>query len=265
MKQDSNEAKQLAALLKRLSSKYKPEAPPACDPVMQMVVGFMQWNATFEQADQAVNRLMAEVVDVNDLRVSLEYELLASLGEDYPQSHERIARLREALNEIYVREHAMEMRSVASQGKKDQRHYLDTLPGMTPYVAALVMLLSFGGHAVAVDDKLAAMLVEEGVLEAGTTPEEAEAKLQRMIKADDAVETHLLLQAWADDSPMPKGALAETAAAEAAATQTPAAKTTKSSKSGKPAASKTTKTAKKATKKATKKASKTAVRRAKKK
>lgn len=264
MKQDSNEAKQLAALLKRLSSKYKPETPPACDPVMQMVVGFMQWNTTHEQADQAVDRLMAEVVDVNDLRVSLEYELLASLGEDYPQSHERVARMREALNEIYVREHAMEMRSIASKGKKDQRHYLDTLPGMTPYVAALVMLLSFGGHAVAVDEKLAAMLAEEGVLEAGTTPEEAEAKLQRMIKADDSVETHLLLQAWADDSPMPKNALAVTAVPVAAATET---KPAKSSQSEKPAPSKPTaaKSAKKTTKKTTKKASKTAVRRAKKK
>lgn len=199
MKQDSQHAKHLAALLKRLKSQYSPEEPPPRDPTLQMVVSFLQWQASRKQAEKALERIMAVMVDVNDLRVSLEHEVLDALGEDYPLARERIARLREALNEVYVREHAVEMRSIAGKGKKEQRNYLDTLPGMVPYVAAEVMLLSFGGHAAPVDHKLVGLLVKEDVLEPGTEPDAAEGSLQRMIKADDGLQAHLLLQAWSDD------------------------------------------------------------------
>lgn len=243
-------AKKLASLLKRLRSQYTPEEPPPRDPTLQMVVSFLQWQATRKLAEDAVARIMDVMVDVNDLRVSLEHEILHGLGEDYPQARERIARMREALNEVYVREHAVEMRSIAGRNKKEQRAYLDSLPGMVPYVAAQVLLLSFGGHAVPVDGRLLPLLEAEGVVDEGTSAEQAEASLQRMIKADENLQDHLLLQAWADD----KGGKFKPATSTAAAARTK--KTTK----------KTTKaTTKRTTKKTTKAVAATASRRAKKK
>jgi len=198
-KQDTSQGKTLASLLKRLGSHYNPEEPAPRDPVLQLVVAFLQWHATRKQAEDAIGRIMEHIVDVNDLRVSFEQEIVALLGDDYPLAHERIARMREALNEIYVREYDIQMRSIADKSKKEQRAYLDSLPGVPPYVAAQVMLLAFGGHAMPVDKKLIERLAEEEVLDADDDPQHAENVLLRLVRAEEALQSHLLLQAWADE------------------------------------------------------------------
>ncbi len=197
-KQDPATAKAFASLLKKCQADYNAEDPPPRDPVSQLVVSFLQWGATRTQAEDAFARLMDTMIDINDLRVSHPHELIALIGEDYPDATLRVIRMREALNEVYKREHDIQMNSIAGKGKKDQRAYLDTLPGIVPFVAAQVTLLSFGGHAMPVDEKLCRLLTEEKCLEQGTDVVEAEAYLVRLIKAGDALEAHLVLQAWAD-------------------------------------------------------------------
>ncbi|MEO1236132.1 MAG: hypothetical protein AAFX76_05020 [Planctomycetota bacterium] len=204
-KQSPATAKKFAALLKKaLSTHSGAEDPPPRDPVAQLVVGFLQWNATQAQAEDAFAALMAAMIDINDLRVSHPHELVEVLGEDYPDAAERVIRMRESLNAMYLREHDIHMHSVAGKGKKEQRAYLDGLDGIPPYVAAQVTLLSFGGHAVPVDDKLCALLIDAGCLDEGTTPADAESYLVRQIKAGDALEAHAALQAWADGQPDPR-------------------------------------------------------------
>ncbi|MEX0743980.1 MAG: hypothetical protein WD118_00145, partial [Phycisphaeraceae bacterium] len=100
--------------------------------------------------------------------------------------------------------------------------YLDTLPGITPYVAARVMLLSFGGHAMPVDRKLVVMLGDEGIFEHDAPADHVESWLQRHIKADEAVSAHLLFQAWADDHDVPDDVFAPAVSVEQAA-ESPAA------------------------------------------
>lgn len=233
VKNDTPEGKKLTALLKRLRSEYDVETPPTRDPVLELVYSFMLWEATQEEADAALERMMSAVVDVNDLRVSLEGEIVEMVGASYPLVHERVARLREAMYAVYVREHGMEMRSAASAAKKDQRAYLDSLPGMVPFVAARVMLLSFGGHAMPVDRKLVVMLGDEEVLEHDTPPDQAESWLQRHIKADDAMEAHVLFQSWADDHDVPAEVFAPAVSVKQAAQDAPTHVTpSKGSRSG---------------------------------
>ena len=199
-KTDTAQGKTLNSLVKQLDGSHSPDEPPARDPVLQLVVAFLQWEATRKQAEDALGRIMEHMVDVNDLRVSFEQEVLELLGEDYPNAHERVARMREALNDIYVREYAVEMHSIADKGKKDQRAYLDSLAGVPPYVAAEVMLVAFGGHAMPVDQKLIERLAEEQIIdENDTDPQHVENVLLRLVRADEAMHVHLLLQAWADD------------------------------------------------------------------
>ena len=147
--------------------------------------------------------------------------------------------------EIFEREHDYKMTSIASRGKREQREYLDTLPGIPPYVAGRVALLSFGAHAMPVDDRLLTLLIKAGVFEPGTTPADAEGWLTRQIKAGDAEPAYLMLQEWADGQRVTINTSPKPAAASVAK------KTTKK----KTAAKKTT-TKKKTTKKktATKKA-----------
>ena len=202
-KQEPNDAKKLATLLRRLKSQYKPEPPAERDAVLQLVSAFMHWEAGLNLGETALGRLMNSVVDVNELRVTLEHELVEVIGENYPLAHERIARMHEALNEIYTREYDVRMNTIASASKKEQRAYLDTLPGAPPYVAAEVMLVAFGGHAMPVDRKLVALLASEGVVSPRAEPAQVESWLLRQVKADDDVNTWTLLASWANDYELP--------------------------------------------------------------
>ncbi|MEM8738033.1 MAG: hypothetical protein AAGG38_06090 [Planctomycetota bacterium] len=224
-KQDPVTAKKFAALLKKaLAAHAGAEEPPPRDPIAQLIVGFLQWNATQASAEDAFTAIMDRVIDINDLRISHTHELVDFIGEDYPDAAVRVIRMRESLNAVYKIEHDIHMHSIAGKGKKEQRTYLDVLEGMTPYVAAQVTLMSFGGHAMPIDEKLCALLIGAGCLDEGTSPPEAEAYLTRQVKAGDALEAHLALQAWADTQADPRD---QAAAPSAAATATKTKKTTK--------------------------------------
>jgi len=231
MKQDSADAKNLKPLLQQLETRYKPEDPAASEPVTQLVIGMLQWEATRKQAEQAFSKLMNELVDINEIRVSQDYELVSLIGQNYPRVDERVARLRETLNAIFVKEHGVVMSSIVNSGKKEQRAYLDALPGVPPYAAAQVMLLSFGGHALPVDEKLVSLLAQEQVVSADTPPGKAEGSLLRQVKAADTLHAHTLLQAWADDHKPGKGGARPAKKKKVASRKTSAARSGGASKS----------------------------------
>lgn len=229
--------KAFATVLKKATSAYNGEEPDPMEPIAQLVFSFLTWNATSKQADTAFGKIMAQVVDLNELRVSHANEVIDLIGVRYPDAHRRVVRLLESMMEVFEREHDYKMTSVASKPKREQRDYLDTLPGIPSFVAARVSLLSFGAHAMPVDDRMLALLVKADVFEPETTPAEAEAWLMRQVKAGDSEQAYLALQAWADGQRVTLGA---------------AAKTTKSAKITKTTKKKVTKkTAKKTTKKTT--------------
>lgn len=240
VKTDSKQEKAFVALLKRAQTSHPAEEPAAVDPIVQLVLGFLAWNATRKQADHAFDKIMSSVVDLNELRVSHTHEIVAMIGVRYPGADARVMRMRESMMEVFAREHDFRMTSVKAKGKREQREYLDSLPAIPSYVAAQVALLSFGAHAMPVDDKLADQLIGEGVFEPGTTPAEMESWMLRHIKAGDALEAHLSLQEWSDHY-KPSAAARKKSAAKPT-TKKKTAKTTKTTK-------KTTK--KKTTKKAT--------------
>ncbi len=200
VKQDAKQAKAITSLVNKLISRFKPEEPPATDPVVQLVLSFLNWNSSARKTEEAYAKLMTELVDINELRVSSVDQILSIIGDSYPEGHARVVRMKQALREVFMREHALSFASVQGKGKKDQRAYLDSLPGITPYVAAQVTLISFNGHAMPVDEKLAILLEREGCVVAGTPIPEIEAFLMKQVKASDALRAHAALQAWADTS-----------------------------------------------------------------
>lgn len=202
MKHESRYAQAFEALLKQVRHERPADPPPERDPVTQLIIGFLEWNATRRQAEQAYEQLMEELVDNNDLRVSLPQELLTLIGAKYPQGLERVSRLREVLQEVYHREHAVSLRSLAGKPKKQVRAYLEGLPGITPYVSAQAMLLGFTVHAMPVDDRLGQLLIDAKVVDPKATVREIGQFIERRVKAGEMVATHLALRAWADVQPL---------------------------------------------------------------
>lgn len=220
-------AKALQSLLKSIKSKYQTPEIPERDALDEMIYSFLLWEATSAKADAAFKRILSSVVDHNELRVCKPQEMVAMIGKTYPRAEERAQRLKASLHELFLREFAVSLEKCAALPKRDARRYLDTLEGMLPYVSARVVLVRLGGHAVPVDDKLLSRLIDEEVMESGTDAVKAEGILDRHVKADDALRTHLLLQAWCDDpsSEPKKASKPKKAESKPAAGATPTATT----------------------------------------
>lgn len=237
--------KAFAAVLKKAKAALKDDAFDELEPIAELVFSFLMWNTTAKQADTAYGKIMAQVVDLNELRVSHASEVIELIGVRYPDAQRRVIRLLQSMMEIFEREHDYKMTSILSRSKRDQREYLDTLPGIPPFVAARVALLAFGAHAMPVDDRLLVLLVKAGVFDPETSVTEAESWLMRQVKADDSQHAYLALQAWADSQRVTLGTSSKTARATKAIKKTASKKT----------AAKKTATKKKAVKKSAKKTS----------
>lgn len=199
MKNATQCAKRLAALLKKLDTNQQSQLPDNDDPIAVLVQSFLMWEASTAKAIGAYENICSSVVDFNDLRVCMAHETVDIIGPRYPRALDRCQRLRAVLRDIYSREHAVNLDSLASMGKRDVRKYLESLEGMVPYVSARVLLLSFQAHAVPVDDQLRTQLIEAGAADTSVENEELATWLERQIKASDGESTHHALQAWIDE------------------------------------------------------------------
>lgn len=201
-------ARKLATTLKRLRTSYgaleREEwlAPfePIEDPlVMQLLFSFLAWEAGTSKAAHAMKKLLSSVVDINELRVCLPDETAGMLGERYPRAVERCVRMRTALNELYKREHAVTLKTVADMPKRDARSYLGSLEGMPGYVTGRMILLALGGHAFPLDERMRDVLTAEGCIPPVLPMDEAAAWLERQFRAGEAAPAYLLIEAWLND------------------------------------------------------------------
>lgn len=201
----TDRSKALASLLSKLRASTPPtkraadENPWPGDPLLrEFLRSFLLWESSTARAEAALARIESDFVDLNEFRVSLIAEMAGVLGAGAGKGEERMSRLKLALNEIFKREHALRLSSLAQRPKRESWTYLAELPGTPAFVAARTFVVGLAGHAFPIDERLRARLVSAGVLEAETTLEEAASQLERACKAGGAEEAHSLLQAWSD-------------------------------------------------------------------
>jgi hypothetical protein len=179
------------ALEQRAAGEPAPDEPsprPEDDPMVhELVRAFLMWDAPRAGVGAGLARLRSGVVDYNELRVCLPGELTALLGARYPNGGERCLRLRAALNEIFRRENGLVLAQLKDEPKRAARAYLDSLPGMVGFVAARVALVGCEAHAFPVDRTLLALLEAGGAVEPGLDPDAASSRLERAVRAGEAL------------------------------------------------------------------------------
>lgn len=194
------QTKKLDALIKRLttdaaSAGATPEAPEGADPLVhELIFAFLVWEAGGEHAREALATFQGEFVDYNEVRIGMSDELADLLPKRYPLASERCQRLRAALNTVFRREHKLSLASLAEAPKRESRAYLDSLEGMTPFVAARVTLLGLGAHAFPVDQRLVGVLSGAGACEGDDSPESVASRLERHYRAGQAAPAYLALE-----------------------------------------------------------------------
>lgn len=192
----------LKTLLKKLTKSVGVQTPHAQwdDPIEEFIWSFLLWDSTTAKAENALKRIRAGVFDYNELRVSLPGEIVALIGKRYPNAPERAVRLRAALDDIFRKENAVSLACLNQLTKREAKKALEAIDAAPSFVTNRVLLLSLGGHAVPLDERLHRLLIDADVLEPDTSLDDASAQLGRHIKAANAAQTHLLLQAWSEAS-----------------------------------------------------------------
>jgi endonuclease III len=174
------------------------DATAAHDPIATLVMSFLMWESTTDRAQTAYQHIRNSVVDFNELRVCMPHETVEIIGQRYPLALNRAQRLRAAMRNIYLREHAMNLDKHASGGKRDLRKYIESLEGMVPYVANRTLLLCFETHVLPVDEQLRTALIEAEVADASVEVPELATWLAMHVKAPEILNVHAALQKWMD-------------------------------------------------------------------
>jgi len=188
MKNATKHADQLRSLFKKLAKEHK--APPITPipAIVALVRGAMSFDVSDSRADDAMKAIDKEFVDLNELRVATDLEVQALLGQRYPLIEKRVAMITQALNNIFEREHTLNLERLKDISKRDARQFLRELPELHPFVDAYVMLMAFEGHAFPIDDDILAYLIDQEILDEGTTLAEAQKFVEHHLKADECYE-----------------------------------------------------------------------------
>ena len=183
--------------LKRLLSKAKNAENPfpgVTDATQVLIQSFLIWEWNGARASSTWSRMVEDVTDLNELRVTVVDDYLEYFGGGCPRAEERADRLRATLRGVFHREHSTDLSGPAGGPKKEFREYLDSLEGMTPFVAARTALISAGSHAVPIDERTLRLLVKSGVIDPDATVESASQTMSRLVTAANGLDSHLALQ-----------------------------------------------------------------------
>ena len=185
MKNATKFADTLRSVAKKAVREHKPEPKQPREPLPALVRAAMSYDVPDHKADDAMKAIEKEFVDLNELRVATELEVQELLGQRYPAIEERVTMITSALNNIFEREHTMNLERLKTISKRDARAFLRELPGIHPFVEASVMLYAFDAPAFPIDDEMLSYLVEEDAVEEGTSLGDAQKFVEHQLKGDE--------------------------------------------------------------------------------
>jgi endonuclease III len=194
MKNATKHADELRSLQKRLLKQFQPEPRQPQDPLKALVRGAMSYDVPDAKAEEAMRLIDKEFVDLNELRVATDLEIQELLGTRYPGIERRVAMITQSLNNIFEREHTLSLDRLKTISRRDARQFLRELPEIHPFVEAYVMLFSFDGHAVPLDDATLAYLREHGVIEDGATLDDGQRFVEHQVKAEECYDLYVVLR-----------------------------------------------------------------------
>jgi hypothetical protein len=200
MKSSNKIADEMRNLLRRLSRDGKPQTMTPLEPLMALVRGAMSYDVADGRAEDAMAMISKEFVDLNELRVATDLEIQGLLGVKYPEIKVRVAMITLALNSIFEREHTMSLERPKTLSTRDARQFLRELPEIHPFVEAFIMLSSFDGTAMPIDDMMLSFLKTQKAVADTATLDEAQRFLEHHLKAEEIYEAFRLIRRAASDA-----------------------------------------------------------------
>jgi hypothetical protein len=195
-------AKTYEKKIKKLLPSTKADKPPVDgleDPLRVLVEASLEENTAGQRG--RVAPAMAEIdrmfADLNDLRVAQAREVVECIGRDFPQARRKAQSIRQTLGAIYARRNALDASYMQEMTKRDLRRHLDEL-GLSPYVAASMMIRSMEGHGVPVDDDLRDCLELDEYIHPNSDIPDVQGFLERIVPSKIARSAHEELRRYLD-------------------------------------------------------------------
>ncbi len=197
MKQGTMYAGRIKKAFAKARADSKPvEAPPLDDPLHRLCISIFGVAVGDERGEKYTTRLLTQMVDWNEIRVSTVEEIETAIGTAPQMAKARCRSLLDAMHAVYECENVLSLDRLRDMGRRDARAYLEALEGVDDYAVASVTLWSLGGHAIPVDDRLLEALQVADLVHPLATRGEVQAFLERHISAADAKDFYFVMQTF---------------------------------------------------------------------
>lgn len=185
MKNATKHADALKQRFRKLTRDLEDEPRQSMEPLRALVVAILSFDVSDDDVADAIEKLDAEFVDLNELRVATELEVQDLLGVRFPRVEEKATLIRQTLGMIFDREAVLSFERFKTLKKPEIRAQLRSLPDLPPFVEAFVMMYAYDTPAFPVDSAILNWLRDEELVEPETTMEEAQRFVESHLKGDD--------------------------------------------------------------------------------
>lgn len=182
MKNATKYVEKLRSCFRRAVKDHKPQDRQSSEPLKALVRGIFSFDTSDAKADDAMKTIEKEFVDLNELRVATELELQELIGVRYSMIEKRTAMVNSILNNIFEREHTLNLERLKTISKRDARQFFRDVPDMHPFVEAYTMLFAYDGHSFPIDDEIYEYLKDEDVVDPDATVDEVQRFVEHQLK-----------------------------------------------------------------------------------
>jgi endonuclease III len=181
-----------------LRKKFGKQQPTPTEDVALQVLRFILLEASSQAAvDEAMRRIPAGFVDLNELRISFPEEI-AEVVPGVSHIQRKASRITQLFNAMFLRHNTMTWEFLRSYNIRDLRQYFEKIDGGDAALGAAAVMLLSSGHAIPADSDVRRTLGRLGLTEHGEDVAALQGFLERAVSKEQGYETWALLHRLAE-------------------------------------------------------------------
>lgn len=195
MKNNKEYSPKIKSLYRSLKREYsKPEKVVYDEPLEALIYGIISENMSESAAQSAIKGIASNFINFNDLRVSLEEEIVEVLGQDTPEIRHTVFVLKKVLANLFRKYDKVSLEALKKIGKRPAKKILEEMEGVSNFAVNYCMLTSLYGHAIPLTARMTEYLRSNELVHPEADEQEIEGFLARQISAANGYEFYALLR-----------------------------------------------------------------------
>jgi len=195
MKNNKEYSPKIKSLYRSLKREYsRAEKVVYDEPLEALIYGIISENMSEPAAQSAIKSIASNFVNFNDLRVSLEEEIVEMLGQDTPEIRNTVCVLKKVLGNLFRKYNEVSLEALKKIGKRPAKKILEQMEGVSNFAVNYCMLTSLGGHAIPLTARMTEYLRSNELVHPEADEQEIEGFLARQISAANGYEFYALLR-----------------------------------------------------------------------